>query len=365
MVRTQRSRQVILMGPLVGASILSGLGLLFTTAPASAADKVFVCKYVGKPFVDERLQTGQNPISVSVNALDGPPVLGQFFEDAQGRSVVIAFDTGQPEPSCPQPPPPTTTTTEAPPPPPPSSTTSTTAATTTTSPTTTTLPPTTTSEVPPTTTTTTTTVPGGTTTTQPTTTLPTTTTIEAGLDISALTTVCILDAPFVAITFGDQPQFDGRDAVVTFTTLDGDFVGQEVVTFASGTTVTLIYPGASIDPITGRGTDWPGWMLAPDGVSWIPDPSDAEFRDGLVVTVEVNPSATATITYPPATSACANPPGSGPPPRPGGPAGTTPGSPTFDQLPPAGSDTPWRFGAGLALIGIGVAGIPPMVRRRA
>ncbi len=69
--------------------------------------KVFVCKYVGTPGVNERLQTGNNPISVSVNTLKGFP--GTFpwaFPDAQGRSTAITYDTGQPEPSvseCPAP----------------------------------------------------------------------------------------------------------------------------------------------------------------------------------------------------------------------------------------------------------------------
>lgn len=74
--------------------------------------KVFVCKYVGTPGADERLQTGQNPISVSVNAIPAGATVGAFFADAQGRSFVLAFDVGQPEPSvdaCPgteNPPPP-------------------------------------------------------------------------------------------------------------------------------------------------------------------------------------------------------------------------------------------------------------------
>ncbi len=69
--------------------------------------KVFVCKYVGTPGVNERLQTGNNPISVSVNSLkDFPGTFPWAFADAQGRSVAIVYDTGQPEPSvadCPQP----------------------------------------------------------------------------------------------------------------------------------------------------------------------------------------------------------------------------------------------------------------------
>ena len=70
----------------------------------AAGDKYFVCKYVGTPGVDETLQTGQNPISVSENAIPGTPVVGTFFNDSQGRSYVLALDTGQPEPpasACP------------------------------------------------------------------------------------------------------------------------------------------------------------------------------------------------------------------------------------------------------------------------
>jgi len=75
------------------------------TASHQNGEKVFVCKYVGTPGVDERLQTGNNPISVSVNAIPvHPVVIGSEFADAHGRSIVIAFDVGQPEPdvsACP------------------------------------------------------------------------------------------------------------------------------------------------------------------------------------------------------------------------------------------------------------------------
>lgn len=65
--------------------------------------KYFVCKYVGQPGVNETLQTGNNPISVSENAITPPVVVGAYFNDAQGRSYVVAQDTGQDEPSCPTP----------------------------------------------------------------------------------------------------------------------------------------------------------------------------------------------------------------------------------------------------------------------
>ena len=71
----------------------------------------------------------------------------------------------------------------------------------------------------------------------------------------------------------------------------------------------FVYPGASVDA-AGNPTDWPGWMF--DGDEWVIDPSDAYLRDGLTVVIEVNPTATATVSYPPATAACANPEQVGP-----------------------------------------------------
>lgn len=62
--------------------------------------KVFVCKYVGTPGINERLQTGDNPISVSVNAIKDFNGVGSYFNDAQGRSYVLAFDEGQAEPDA-------------------------------------------------------------------------------------------------------------------------------------------------------------------------------------------------------------------------------------------------------------------------
>ncbi len=55
--------------------------------------QVVVCKYVGTPGVDERLQTGQNPIVVDSNALE-EGFTGTFpwqFVDAQGRSIAIRW----------------------------------------------------------------------------------------------------------------------------------------------------------------------------------------------------------------------------------------------------------------------------------
>ena len=159
--------------------------------------------------------------------------------------------------------------------------------------------------------TTTTTTPEETTTTAaPTTTAagPTTTTtattIAGALAITAITPICVRDAPFVQVTFGDQPQYDGRVATITFIDKNGTVVATHTATYVANGSVTFVYPGASVDA-NGVATDWPGWVF--DGDEWVPDPTDSYLRDGLTVRVEVNPTATGQVAYPPATSACANP----------------------------------------------------------
>ena len=103
----------------MGAAVIV-LALAFA-APVGAANdnaKWFVCKYVGTPGVDEVLQTGNNPISVSESAIPiSPVVAGTFFNDSQGRSYVLVEDTGQEEPDpseCPPPAAPTPTPTPTP-----------------------------------------------------------------------------------------------------------------------------------------------------------------------------------------------------------------------------------------------------------
>lgn len=85
-----------------------GLIVAFVLTVSAAADaraatddghKVYVCKYVGTPGEDERLQTGQNPIEVSVHAIGEPVVVGAYFNDAQGRSFVLGFVPMSPEPT--------------------------------------------------------------------------------------------------------------------------------------------------------------------------------------------------------------------------------------------------------------------------
>ena len=103
------------LGGLAALAIAGATSARGASTTDSPPPKVFVCKYVGKPGVDERLQTGDNPINPSASSIPGwdgenpGNLVGLEFADAQGRSVVIAIDVGQDEPdvsSCPPPTPP-------------------------------------------------------------------------------------------------------------------------------------------------------------------------------------------------------------------------------------------------------------------
>ena len=200
---------------------------------------------------------------------------------------------------------------------------------------------------------TTTTLPGTTTSSTITSTLPGTTTLPGSttlpppivdsFDIGAAASVCTNDVPFIELTFGNEPQFNGLVGTITFTTLDGDFIETVPVTYQANTTIRLVFPGASFDPVTGEATDWPGWRLNEFGF-WVTDPTDAEFRDGIVVTASLpipvgglgqslprqvpgsTVTASTTVTYPPETAACASPTGPFPAGTPQSALPTIPGS---------------------------------------
>src|SRR3954468_4529014 len=101
-------RKLLLVAVVAATAILP---LHASLATPGTPHKSYVCKYVGKPGVDERLQTGQNPIFVDNAALLGGPgetFVGQEFKDAHGRSIVIVANTLKldPEPDvsdCPSP----------------------------------------------------------------------------------------------------------------------------------------------------------------------------------------------------------------------------------------------------------------------
>ena len=201
----------LLVLPLLGLLGACGASAASGTDPTFPSHKVFVCKYVGTPGVDERLQTGDNPIWVDITSLANFVALGDFFNDEQGRSVAIAFDTGQPEPAvaeCPTAPSPDDDHDQArnddhdddaddhvrP------------------------------------------------TTSGPTTTFPTPT--PFAIEVEPLCPDGTL--PLIAITFGDRPDLDGLTGTLTFST-----GGSVPLTFEVDATVNIPYPAsAGTGPVT-------------------------------------------------------------------------------------------------------------------
>lgn len=76
------------------AAAVSVTGAVLAPTNAHASDSSFVCKFKGTPGVNEVLKPGKNPISVGTDL----PV-GAWFNDAQGRSIVLVKDVGQKPPS--------------------------------------------------------------------------------------------------------------------------------------------------------------------------------------------------------------------------------------------------------------------------
>lgn len=76
----------------------------------------------------------------------------------------------------------------------------------------------------------------------------------------------------------------------------------------------MLWPGASVDS-AGNPTGWPGWTQRADG-TWFEDPSAPfyDLRGETIVEIRINPTASATTVYPPATPDCAaRPPETVPP----------------------------------------------------
>ena len=115
--------------------------------------------------------------------------------------------------------------------------------------------------------------------------------------------------------------------------LDGTVLSTQELVYAPGTTVDLLYPGTRVNA-DGTIADVPGWNLNSFGY-WVRDPADEFLRDGIVLTYTVNPTTTATVTYPPESSACANPDGPfTPTPSPAPPAAAPPAAAPPVGLPP-------------------------------
>ena len=139
-----------------------------------------------------------------------------------------------------------------------------------------------------------------------TTTTPTPPTTAPPFVFGAAATVCVAEVPTIRINFQNTfPELAGRTGTLTMSDINGNVVSSQPLVYRPNTTVDLLYPGTRVNA-DGSIDDVPGWILTDDGL-WIRDPSDEFLREGINLTYTVNPTATAFITYPPESSACANP----------------------------------------------------------
>lgn len=90
---------------------------------------------------------------------------------------------------------------------------------------------------------------------------------------------------------------------VTITWVNPD--GEELVQSGLPLTGRVYWPGTVI--LNGVVVDWPGWVQAADG-TWTQHDAYDFTRPTVQVTFEVNPEASTVVSYPPESSACANPP---------------------------------------------------------
>lgn len=125
------------------------------------------------------------------------------------------------------------------------------------------------------------------------------------------------EVPTIRIEFQNQfPSLAGVTGTLTMRDINGNVVSVQPLVYAPGSTVDILYPGTRVNA-DGSIADVPGWTLTADGF-WIQDPSDEFLREGIFLTYEVNPTAgPVLVTYPPESSACANPDGPFPPQGPG------------------------------------------------
>jgi hypothetical protein len=72
----------------------------------------------------------------------------------------------------------------------------------------------------------------------------------------------------------------------------------------------ILWPGASVDPVTGEGNGWPGWAF--ENGQWVETTGNfAWTRQPITAIIDVNPQIQVSLSYPPATPNCTDPPSGG------------------------------------------------------
>jgi len=167
------------------------------------------------------------------------------------------------------------------------------------------------------------------------------------LGVGGVSTVCIDDVPWIEYSIKPQGFVPTGFATLTIYDKNGKFIETHENMELSG---SLLYPGAKVDG-KGNATAWPGWVKDENG-KWIELPKGvgtAVWREGVVMRVDVNPTAfTDLIHYPDASPECAGPEVSGVAPEAAEPQGAvSPAAavqlPSAGELPSTGSDAMQSF----------------------
>ncbi|WP_084104784.1 hypothetical protein [Demequina sp. NBRC 110056] len=145
---------------------------------------------------------------------------------------------------------------------------------------------------------------------------------EPTIDGTILTPECSADAPWInyQVLINDPHQrVNPAITTATITFLNPD--GENHVMVVPLSKEWVLWPGASVapapgltaadidpeDPTTFVATDWPGWFVNSAG-EWEEYTDEQDnfkwTRNGVDVMIEVNPSTTVTVQYPPPTDAC-------------------------------------------------------------
>lgn len=116
------------------------------------------------------------------------------------------------------------------------------------------------------------------------------------VDVTVLTPVCDNDVPMLRYAV-EAVGTDRTTVTVTFVNPDGD----DVVHADQPLSGTVPWPGAVVDS-AGKGVDWPGWHR--EGGTWVEGDEFDWVKPSVQVSFEVNPSASAVVSYPPSSPVC-------------------------------------------------------------
>lgn len=126
------------------------------------------------------------------------------------------------------------------------------------------------------------------------------------LNVNVLEPICDNDVPYLSY---DVTAVGSPNTTVTITWIDPTDAGKSVVYANLPLHGRVLWPGAVVDA-QGNPVDWPGWRKLADG-TWVQGDEFDWVRPSVQVHFKVNPEATVTVAYPPATPTCNdNPPSS-------------------------------------------------------